>query len=136
MLKGNYITLKPGEGNTVSEFWALDKPPVKDKSAPGLYFTLGAKKLGSLHIGSPVNFKQIKVGEVQKYSLNTDGDGVDIDIRIDNEFEHFINKGSRFWNVSGLRVSGGLSGVNLQMDSLATLIAGGFRFIHLKTQSQ
>ena len=36
-----------------------------------------------------------------------------------------VNRSSRFWNSSGVRIDGGLSGVKLEIDSLASLVAGG-----------
>ncbi len=135
LLKGNYIGIKVGPGELANEFWALDGPPQMDESTPGLHITLKADQLGSLHIGSPITYKKIKIGTVQKYALNKTGDGVNIRIHIKEEYEHLINKSTRFWNASGLRISGGLSGVKVEMDSLATLVAGGISF-HTPEQTE
>ena len=125
LLKGNYIGVKIADGDPVREYWALEEPPQLDDATPGLHITLKADELGSLHVGSPVSYKKIKIGTVQQYKLNEKGNGVDIQIHINEDYQHLVNSSSRFWNSSGLRIEGGLSGVKLEIDSLASLVAGG-----------
>jgi hypothetical protein len=39
-----------------------------------------------------------------------------------------VKKNSRFWNISGMNVKAGISGVDLSMDSLASVVMGGVAF--------
>ena len=39
-----------------------------------------------------------------------------------------MKKNSRFWNISGVNVKAGISGVDLSMDSLASVVMGGVAF--------
>lgn len=130
LVKGNYIAVRPGEkGNTSArDFVARLKPPPLDLSAPGLHLVLYSDVLGSLEVGSPVLYKQIKVGSVQSYQLARDRKRVAIGVHIEPEYANLVNNSTRFWNASGITLTGGLSGVTVKSESLQTLLAGGISF--------
>ena len=130
LVKGNYIAVRPGEkGNAPArEFVARAKAPPLDLSAPGLHLVLYCDMLGSLEVGSPVLYKQIKVGSVQSYQLARDRKRVAIGVHIEPEYSNLVNNSTRFWNASGITLSGGLSGVTVKSESLQTLLAGGISF--------
>lgn len=130
LVKGNYIAVRPGEkGNPPArEFTARLKPPPLDLSAPGLHLVLYSDVLGSLEVGSPVLYKQIKVGTVQSYQLARDRKRVAIGVHIEPEYSNLVNNSTRFWNASGITLTGGLSGVTVKSESLQTLLAGGISF--------
>jgi paraquat-inducible protein B len=89
---------------------------------------LRAKKLGSLSRGSSIKYHGVAVGQVAHYKLAEDAVNVDIEIFIRAPYDKLIHKGTRFWNISGLRLDVGAEGVKLEMASVATLIAGGIAF--------
>ena len=128
LIRGNYIGFKPQQGVPKREFIALDKPPPPDEDDPGLRVTLQASELGSLNIGSPVTYKKINVGSVQGYQLNKDGSSVSISLHIEPEYAYLVRKGSRFWNGSGITLTGGLSGFEVKTNSLASIVGGGVSF--------
>jgi paraquat-inducible protein B len=79
IFSGAYIGIDPGKsGKPVRAFKGLETPPVIVTGAPGRYYMLRADKLGSLDIGVPIYFRQIKVGEVVAYDLAKDGHAVNI----------------------------------------------------------
>lgn len=128
LVSGNYVGMKVGNGAPRREFTALESMPPPDDTTPGLHLLLTAKDLGSLHVGSPVTYRKITVGVVSQYTLQPDGKSLQFKIFIGPEFAHLVKKHSRFWNASGVTVSGGLSGIEVKMESLATLVAGGVSF--------
>lgn len=128
LVSGNYVGMKVGNGASRREFEALESVPPPDDSTPGLHLLLTAKDLGSLHVGSPVLYRKITVGMVSQYALQPDGKGVEFKVFISPEYTHFVKKHSRFWNSSGVTIAGGLSGIEVKLDSLATLVAGGVSF--------
>ena len=128
LLSGNYIAVKPGGGKKVRTFRALSTPPPHDIDTPGLHLTITADKLGSLRQGAPVYYRQILVGRVQENTLAEDGNSVNINIFIDEKYEHLVKKSSRFWNASGISISGGLSGLSIETESLASVLSGGLAF--------
>lgn len=128
LLSGNYIAVKPGAGEKTREFKALSSPPPHDVETPGLHITLTADKLGSLQQDAPIYYRQILVGRVQEHSLAEDGNSVNINIFIKEEYEYLVRKSSRFWNASGISISGSLSGLSVKTESVASVLSGGLAF--------
>lgn len=128
LVSGNYITLRPGDGEPRTQFTALAEAPGADADGAGLLLALTAEDLGSLSVGSPVSYQQVEVGAVQDYSLRQDGKGVDIQILIKPEHRQLVNSNSRFWNASGLDIRGGLRGFEVQTGSLMSILRGGIMF--------
>jgi paraquat-inducible protein B len=130
LVKGNYIAIRPGEkgAKPKREFVARSKAPPLDISAPGLHLVLLTDTLGSIDIDSPVLYKQVKVGSVQSYQLSRDRQRVVIGVHIEPDYVNLVNSSTRFWNASGVKLSGGLSGIEVKSESLQTMIAGGIAF--------
>ncbi|MEE9303693.1 MAG: MlaD family protein, partial [Thiotrichaceae bacterium] len=62
LLSGIYIGIDPGpKGKAKTVYQGLDTPPRVTSYVNGSTFTLQARKLGSLDIGSPVYYRQINV---------------------------------------------------------------------------
>lgn len=129
VLSGAYIGVDSGESSDgQTEFTGLETPPSVIHGTPGKSFSLHAEDLGSLDIGSPVLYRRIQVGQVTGYALDPDGRGVTLQFFIFSPHDSFVTTDSRFWNASGMDVSIGAEGVQLDTQSLATLISGGIAF--------
>ena len=118
---------KPG-GKPARSFTGLELPPVVTTGLPGSHFTLKAEKLGSLDIGSPIYYRQIKVGQVVAYELGKNGKHVDIKIFIDAPHHGDIFENTRFWNASGLDVAVDASGIRINTQSFLTMMIGGIAY--------
>ena len=126
ILSGPYIDLDPGPpGPPARAFHGLETPPVRPPQAPGEVIELRAEKLGSLTIGSPVTFRQIRVGEVAAFDLDPDGHSVVIKALIQAPYNGLIRMNTRFWDSGGVDASLDTSGLRLHADSVATLLLGG-----------
>ncbi|MWV12788.1 MCE family protein [Pseudomonas sp. R-28-1W-6] len=130
LVKGNYIAIRPGEkgGAQLREFVARDKAPPLDPGAPGLHLVLFSENLGSLEVGSPILYRQVKVGSIQSYQFARDQKRVVLGAHIEPEYAKLVNSSTRFWNASGIRLTGGLSGIEVKSESLQSLLAGGVSF--------
>ena len=73
-------------------------------------------------------YRQVKVGSVQSYQFARNSNRILIGVHIEKEYEKLVNGSSRFWNVSGITLTGGLSGIKIKSESLQTLMAGGIAF--------
>jgi paraquat-inducible protein B len=125
VISGPEIQVLPGTGAAKSEFVGLDNAPVALESK-GLKIVLRASRLGSVRTGSPVYYRGIEVGVVQKISLSGNATGVDIHVLIKERYAKLVRGNSVFWNVSGMDVSAGLfRGVEIKMESLRSVVAGG-----------
>ncbi|WP_323846659.1 PqiB family protein [Microbulbifer magnicolonia] len=129
LLKGNRIEvdLRRGE-RSQRTFDARSSAPPMDPRAPGLHLRLTSRSPGSLQRGASVYYRRIEVGRVQGMELRPDGDGVEVYVVIEPRYAHLVNKESRFWNVSGLRATASLNGIEVEADSLLSLVRGGIAF--------
>lgn len=130
IVSGAYITMDPGKpgGYYETKFVGLEQPPGVRSDEPGSTYTLTAYKLGSISTGSPIFYRDITVGEVLGYDI---GDGlgpIKISIFIRAPFDNLVRPDSRFWNSSGvsLGIKGGV--LQLQLQSMQALVAGGITF--------
>ncbi|WP_200550656.1 PqiB family protein [Kosakonia sp. LAM2021] len=128
LVGGNYIGMMPGKGEPQEHFTALDTQPKYRLNNGELMIHLHAPDLGALNNGSLVYFRKIPVGRVYDYSINANKQGVTIDVLIERRFTNLVKKGSRFWNVSGVKADVGLSGAKVELESLAALVNGAIAF--------
>lgn len=126
ILSGSYINLRPGQGELSTDFIVRDRPPSILGPYPGLNLVLEVPRLGSLKIGSPVYYRQIRIGRVTGVILGPTAQNVWIHVNIDPKHRPLVYRGSRFWNASGVSLSAGLfSGVSVETESMEAIIAGG-----------
>jgi paraquat-inducible protein B len=131
LVKGNYIAIKPGEKGkpAMRDFVARAKAPPLDINAPGLHLVLFADTLGSLEVGSPILFRQVKVGSIQSFQFSRDRKRVVLGAHIEPAYANLVNSSTRFWNASGVTLKGGISsGIEVKSESLQSLLAGGVTF--------
>lgn len=91
--------------------------------------TLKAVRLERIQPDSPIYYRGIQVGVIQSIQLNSDATAVNIQVFIWRRYAELVRSTSVFWIVDGIDVKGGiLSGVQMKVDSLRSLIAGGIAF--------
>nr|WP_186294775.1 MlaD family protein [Vibrio algivorus] len=131
LVSGNYIAIQPAEDvmdgkkhDISKEYTALKEEPMDIRAQNGVNITLTSKDLGSISVGSKIMFRKIPIGEVTNFTLADDGSSVKIQTSIKQEYSHIVNSDSRFWNVSGISATVGFNGVDVQLDSLNSLLMG------------
>ena len=127
-----YIALQPGDasGNRVGSFVALDEPP---RTAPAddeaLRLTLRSDRLGNLSPGSPVLYREIRVGVVRHAVLSDNATGVLVTVDIEPRYAPLVYSETRFWRSGGVGFDFGLfSGLSVEADSLDALINASISF--------
>jgi len=129
LVAGAYIAVDPSrEGNSIFSFKGMEKPPAITGDIVGSRFLLYADKLGSLDIGAPIYYRQLRVGEVEDYSLDEDGKGLTINIFIHTPYDKFIFNTTKFWNASGIDFSVDANGLKVNTESIVTVLLGGIAF--------
>ncbi len=88
-------------------------------------------ELGSIGIHSQVYYKKIPVGKVVHYHLSPVDDKIVIIVAIKNKYAHLLSAATRFWRHSGVQIKAGLSGVDVNMASVHSLLNGGISFANL-----
>lgn len=127
IFSGNYIGMNPGTGSPKINFTAETNAPVMQAGSEGIILKLNTAELGSVEVGSPVYYRQIAVGQVVAYELNKK-DNIQLSIFIRQQYAHLAKIDSQFWNVSGLNINASLSELQINVESLAAILAGGISF--------
>jgi paraquat-inducible protein B len=129
ILSGAHIGVDPAsEGESRRSFRGLETPPVVTRDQPGRHFVLHSHRAGSVDVGAPVLFKKVRVGEVVASELAPSGEFVSIEIFVHAPHDQRVTAATRFWNASGVKVSLGAGGVDVDLGSLASLLIGGIAF--------
>lgn len=129
LVGGAYIGVEPStEGEKIHNFKGLEKPPVVTWDMKGKHFYLSTPRLGSLEPGSPVYFRQIKVGQVVDYKLDDDGGDVSVHIFVNSPYDQFVRENTRFWLASGLDFQLTANGLRVDTESVVSLLIGGIAF--------
>lgn len=130
LLSGTYVGLDAGKSAEARrEFTALDDAPVVSFDVPGRYFTLHAETLGSIGIGTPVYFRRMQAGQVTGYRLGEHGKRIEVRVFIKAPYDRFVTNDTRFWNAGGVDVKVGADGVQVNTESLTSILAGGLAFL-------
>ena len=129
IFSGAYIGVDPGrEGKRHRHFQGLDVPPIVTADQPGRHFKLTSHRAGAVAVGTPVYFRKIRVGEVVASDLDPSGEFVDVQIFVHAPNDQRVRRETRFWNASGVHVSVGATGVEVEVESLVSLLIGGIAF--------
>jgi paraquat-inducible protein B len=132
LFSGVYIGVDAGiSGIDRRDFVGLEAPPFVLRGEPGRSFTLRAQDLGSLDVGSPVYYRRTRVGRVVGYTLDPKNDELLVQIFIEPPYETLVTQQARFWNASGLDLTLNASGLTVNAQTLASVIAGGIAFERL-----
>ena len=115
-------------GEPRRRYVAKAKAPIIAPGADGLEVTLVSTESGSISVGAPVLHKGIQVGSIEDVTLSEEGGLIVITAFIEAPYDELVNTGTRFWNASGIDVNFGEDGLNVQVDSLSSLLAGGVSF--------
>lgn len=128
LLSGARLSVRAGSGRPATRFQGLAQAPVGEGLQPGRSFVLRTDKLNSLHPGSPVLFRELKVGVVESHRLADDSTHVLVTLRIFTPHDRLVRSDTHFWNSGGLSMKVGLLGAQVHTNSLESLVAGGVAF--------
>lgn len=129
IFSGAYIGIDPAtDGKPTKRFIGLEDPPLVTSDMTGRLFTLKAEGLGSLDIGSPVYYREIQVGQVVQYGFDETGQAVDIKVFIHSPHDRQVTGNTRFWNASGIDMRMDASGIEVDTQSLLSIMVGGIGF--------
>ncbi len=129
LISGAYIGVDVGESQQErTSFEGLEKAPTVTSDQRGRRFVIRSANLGSLDLGSPLYYRRIPVGRVVGRELDADGRRVTLELFVDEPYDRFVTRNTRFWNASGLDLQIGATGLKVNTESLATVLAGGLAF--------
>jgi paraquat-inducible protein B len=132
LMSGAYIETDTKHGAlgkaTKKQFIGLEDPPSITNDRPGSRFTLRTEDLGSLGVGVPVYMRRLQVGMVSSYKLDPTGQFIEVEVFVDAPYDRYVDGSTRFWNESGIDVSLSTEGMQINTQSLVSLISGGVSF--------
>ncbi|RQH04366.1 intermembrane transport protein PqiB [Paraburkholderia dinghuensis] len=129
LLSGSYVEMDVGKSKTARrDFVGLETPPAIANNVPGREFILKSTNMGSLDVGTPVYFRRLQVGQISGYKLDPDGHGVTLRVFINAPYDKFVLADTRFWHASGVDVTVGSSGIQVDSQSLVSIMIGGVAF--------
>ncbi|MGB5776249.1 MAG: MlaD family protein [Sedimenticolaceae bacterium] len=129
LLAGAYIGIDPVPGGkTKRAFIGLENPPVVTTGEPGTRFQLHSEAGSTLSAGSPVYYRRYKVGEVSEAKLSDDGQRVKIGIFVNAPYDELVREGTRFWNASGVDLKLSADGLEVNTESIVSVLIGGIAF--------
>ncbi len=128
LISGAYIEIDPGPGAKQTHFVGLEEQPVIESDELGKKVVLMTRRLRSIDTGSPIYYQGLEAGEVLGHELANDRNSIYIHAFIKDPFHQLIRGNTRFWNVSGVDVSVGADGVQVQTESIRSIIYGGIAF--------
>jgi paraquat-inducible protein B len=130
VLTGPEIHALPGGSDAPRqrEFMGLDSAPVGLETA-GLKIVLRAERPRSIRPNTPVLYRGVEVGMVQKLELGPNAMSADVHALIFERYAGLVRQGSAFWDTSGVNVRGGLlKGIEVDIESLRAIATGGIEF--------
>ncbi|MEJ2159207.1 MAG: MlaD family protein [Chromatiales bacterium] len=128
LLSGAYLAMQPStEGKKQRAFVGLEKAPVITPDTKGTRYVLNAEKLGSIDIGAPVYFRQIRVGRVVDFNMEPSGK-IRAEVFVRSPHDARVKTTTRFWNAGGFDVSLNAEGLQIDSESLVTMLVGGIAF--------
>ena len=128
VISGDHIEARPGAGPVHRTFTALQEAPADEHARPGLVVAVLAKRRGSLRRASPVYYRDMRVGEVLECALTPEAQAVKCSLKIERRYATLVRANSRFWNASGVQIDAGLFGLDLRLNPLKAVFAGGVAF--------
>ena len=129
IVSGNYIELEPGLSKEPREhFIGLEQPPVTPKGVPGLHIKFIAEDAGGIDPGSPITYKGLSVGKIEKRTFLPGTGQVEFDAFIEGDYGKLVRADTKFWNISGIDLEVGANGVKLRTGTLEALLLGGVTF--------
>lgn len=128
LVNGVRLNVRPGAGQPGSRFRGLDNPPPIDDRNAGRAFVLRTESLGRIMPASPVYYRDVRVGSVETTRLADNATSALIRIRILTPYADLVRTNTQFWNASGISMKFGLTGAEIRMATLQSVVAGGVSF--------
>jgi len=128
LLSGSYIAMYAALGKEEKQHFEGLKNPYRDITS-GEYILLNSKSVGGIRVGTPINYRNIQVGEIEHISLAVDGTGVEVVAFVKKEYAHLINITTKFWfqGLANIGLKGGRLDVKLA-PIISYLAFGGITF--------
>lgn len=127
LISGTYINMYTKKGGAFKdEFHGMSH--AYRKISDGEYFHLSAPIGYNVSKGTPVYFKNIKVGQVEYMNVSLDGSSIDFIVFIEKFYVPYVHTNSKFWVTSALDVDISNGRLDVNVAPLSYILNGGIAF--------
>jgi len=127
LISGTYINMYTKKGGEFKEkFYGMSH--AFRKINEGEYFHLNAPVGYNVRKGTPLYFKNIKVGQVEYMNVSLDGLSIDIIVFVEKFYVPYVHTDSKFWVESALDVDFSNGRLDVNVAPLTYLLHGGISF--------
>jgi paraquat-inducible protein B len=127
LISGTYIDVFSEAGGTFKEEHIGLSQPYRNISG-GDYFHLTSLNGDNVALGTPVYYKNLKVGQVEYIYPSIDNTSIDILVFIDKKYVPYVHDDSKFWTKNMLNVDFSKGSLDVNVAPLHTIIQGGIVF--------
>lgn len=127
LIKGNYLTLVPGEGSKARSFTAIRQFEFNQSQAKSIAIKLIADSSYGLDVGTQILYRGIAVGSVIGVVLEQDH--VALNTLIDEQYSSLIRSQSRFYITGSATAELTESGLNVSIPPAKQLLTGSISFV-------
>ncbi|MEN8727343.1 MAG: MlaD family protein [Sulfurovum sp.] len=127
LISGTYIDVFSETGGTYKEKHIGLTQPYRNISG-GEYFHLTSLNGDNVAVGTPIYYKNIKVGQVEYLYPGLDNKSIDILVFIDKKYVPYVHNDSRFWTKNMLNVDFSKGNLDFNVAPLHTMLQGGIAF--------
>ena len=128
-LSGSYIEMRRGKSDKMSStFSMLSDPPTDINNTKGIELILYSDGNKRLNPGDFVTYHGFNVGNVLSSSLDLDNKRIRYVVFIADPYIKLVDSNTKFWISSGIDVSIGTDGVNLNTESINNILRGSIAF--------
>lgn len=127
IVKGNFLTIVPGDGERSRNFSAIRKHEFNRQNARSVSLQLIADNSFGLDQGANILYRGISIGSVTKVSLVEDK--VHFDALVESEYTDLIKSQNRFFVTGSASAELTESGLNITVPPAKQLLTGSISFV-------
>ncbi|MFV0485632.1 MAG: intermembrane transport protein PqiB, partial [Vibrio fluvialis] len=127
LVKGNFLTLVPGEGDRARHFTAVRKAEFSQEQSRSVALKLIAESSFGLEKDAQVLYRGVAVGSVTAVKLAADK--VEFDVLIDKQYASLVRSQSRFYVTGSASAALTESGLSVSIPPAKQLLTGSISFV-------
>jgi len=128
LISGSYIDTYAKKGEYSKYVYDGQSKRYRDKNS-GIYLKLKYNGTVGVKVGTPINYRNVEVGSIEKVTLNSDHQTIDITLFIDRDYKELVNSSTKFWIESFAKIGIKNGQLDIKLSSVFSHLAfGGISF--------
>lgn len=127
LISGTYINMYSEKGEQFKDMFYGLKEAYR-LTDDGVYYLLTSPMGYNIKKGTPIQMKNLEVGQVEYVNIALDGQKIDFIVFIKKEYVSYVHTDSKFWVQSAVDVSFENGRIDVNVAPLSNLVQGGIEF--------